>query len=107
MQDRIISVIGLGYVGLPVAVAFGLKRRTIGFDINSARIKELQQGHDRTGEVTRDDLKAADILFTDEFDELKQADFHIIAVPTPIDSANQPDLTLIFKASEMVGIDLL
>ena len=103
MQHRIISVIGLGYVGLPVAVAFGLKRRTIGFDINDQRINELKQGYDRTGEVTSVELQSADILFTDSIEELKQADFHIVAVPTPVDSANQPDLTPMFKASETVG----
>ena len=101
--DRIISIIGLGYVGLPVAVAFGKVRRTVGFDINKTRISELREGHDRTGEVTREDLLAADILFTDTFDELAEADFHIVAVPTPVDEANQPDLTLMFKASESVG----
>jgi len=100
---RTISVVGLGYVGLPVAVAFGKVRRTIGFDINRTRISELQAGHDRTGEVTAEELLSADILFTDEFDELALADFHIVAVPTPVDEANQPDLTLIYKASETVG----
>ena len=101
--ERIISVVGLGYVGLPVAVAFGKVRRTIGFDINPVRIRELQAGHDRTGEVTGEDLQAADILFTDQTDELRQADFHIVAVPTPVDEANQPDLSLMLKASETVG----
>lgn len=103
MNQRTVSVIGLGYVGLPVAVAFGLKRRTIGFDINSTRIEELKQGHDRTGEVTGSELKSADILFTNSIDELKLADFHIIAVPTPVDDAKQPDLTPMLKASETVG----
>jgi len=102
-SGRIISVIGLGYVGLPVAVAFGKVRRTVGFDINSVRIKELQSGHDRTGEVTTADLQAADILFTENLDELALADFHIVAVPTPVDEAHQPDLTLMFRASETVG----
>lgn len=105
-NDRIISVIGLGYVGLPVAVAFGKVRRTVGFDINSTRIKELRDGHDRTGEVAPEDLKAADILLTDTIAELKQADFHIVAVPTPIDDANQPDLKLMYRASETVGAAL-
>jgi len=102
-SDRIISVIGLGYVGLPVAVAFGKVRRTVGFDINRTRIKELQSGYDRTGEVTTADLQAADILFTEKLEELAQADFHIVAVPTPVDEAHQPDLTLMYKASETVG----
>ncbi len=101
--ERIISVIGLGYVGLPVAVAFGKVRRTVGFDINPLRISELQAGHDRTDEVTTEDLQGADILFTEKIEELAQADFHIVAVPTPVDEANQPDLTLMLKASETVG----
>lgn len=102
-NQRIISVIGLGYVGLPVAVAFGLKRRTIGFDINAGRIAELKQGHDRTGEVTGEELQSAEILFTNSIDELKLANFHIVAVPTPVDDANQPDLTPMLKASETVA----
>ena len=102
-SERIISVIGLGYVGLPVAVAFGKVRRTVGFDINHTRISELKAGYDRTGEVTGEDLRSADILFTEKTEELALADFHIVAVPTPVDEAKQPDLTLMFKASETVG----
>lgn len=101
--DKIVSVVGLGYVGLPVAVAFGKTRKTVGFDINPKRIEELKAGHDRTGEVTPEDLKTADILFTDKIEELRLADFHIVAVPTPVDDANQPDLTPMLKASETVG----
>lgn len=106
MSDRIVSVIGLGYVGLPVAVAFGKKRRTVGFDIYAPRIRELKDAFDRTGEVDSDELKTADILFTDSIEELKLADFHIVAVPTPVDEANQPDLTPMLKASETVGMAL-
>jgi len=102
-MERIISVVGLGYVGLPVAVAFGKCRKTVGFDINPTRIAELQAGHDRTGEVTADDLASADILFTARIDELALADFHIVAVPTPVDAANQPDLSPMLRASETVG----
>ncbi len=102
-SGRIISVIGLGYVGLPVAVAFGKVRRTIGFDINQMRIKELKSGYDRTGEVTAADLQSADILFTEKLEELAHADFHIVAVPTPVDEAHQPDLSLMYRASETVG----
>jgi UDP-N-acetyl-D-glucosamine/UDP-N-acetyl-D-galactosamine dehydrogenase len=105
-SNRIISVIGLGYVGLPVAVAFGKVRRTIGFDINRTRIAELRDGFDRTAEVTSEDLKAANILFTDSIEALKEANFHIVAVPTPIDDANQPDLRLMCLASETVGAAL-
>ncbi|GAW65990.1 GDP-mannose dehydrogenase [Geoanaerobacter pelophilus] len=101
--ERIVSVVGLGYVGLPVAVAFGKVRRTIGFDINRTRIKELREGHDRTAEVAAGDLAQADILFTDRIEDLRQANFHIVAVPTPIDEANQPDLSLVCLASETVG----
>ena len=101
--ERIVSVVGLGYVGLPVAVAFGKVRRTIGFDINGTRIKELREGYDRTAEVEPGDLTQADILFTDRVEDLAQANFHIVAVPTPIDEANQPDLSLVCRASETVG----
>jgi UDP-N-acetyl-D-galactosamine dehydrogenase len=101
--ERTISVIGLGYVGLPVAVAFGKVRQTIGFDISRQRILELREGIDRTGEVAGDELRSANILFSDNLDDLRRADFHIVAVPTPVDGANQPDLTLIYKASETVG----
>lgn len=101
--DRIVSVVGLGYVGLPVAVAFGKIRKTVGFDINARRIEELKAGHDRTGEVSSEDLNEADLLFTEKIEELRLADFHIVAVPTPVDEAKQPDLTPMLKASETVG----
>ena len=103
MDERIISVIGLGYVGLPVAVAFGKIRRTIGFDINTKRIAELLKGDDRTGEISATDLSQADIAFTTSIESLRQADFHIVAVPTPITEANQPDLTPMLRASETIG----
>ncbi len=102
-KKRTISVVGLGYVGLPVAVAFGKVQKTIGFDVNPVRIRELKEGCDRTGEVASAELKSANILFTDKIEELKLADFHIVAVPTPIDDANQPDLTCMFNASKTVG----
>jgi UDP-N-acetyl-D-galactosamine dehydrogenase len=102
-SKRIISVVGLGYVGLPVAVAFGKHARTIGFDINPRRVQALKDGHDHTGEVDDADLNAADILYTDKIEDLKLADFHIVAVPTPVDDAHQPDLTPVIKASETVG----
>ena len=86
-----------------MAVAFGKVRQTVGFDINPLRIEELRNGYDRTGEVTSEGLAAADILFTDQIDDLRKADFHIIAVPTPVDEAHVPDLGLVLKASETVG----
>jgi UDP-N-acetyl-D-glucosamine/UDP-N-acetyl-D-galactosamine dehydrogenase len=105
-MNRKISVVGLGYVGLPVAVAFGKSAKTIGFDINASRIEELKSGYDRTGEVDPEDLEVSDILFTDKIEELRLADFHIVAVPTPIDDAKQPDLTPMLKASRTVGLAL-
>lgn len=102
-SGRTISVVGLGYVGLPVAAAFGAVYRTVGFDVNPARIRELREGFDRTGEVSREELKRSAILFTDKVEELREADFHIVAVPTPIDDANQPDLSPLLSASETVG----
>jgi len=100
---RKISVVGLGYVGLPVAVAFGKHSETIGFDINESRLAELRQGHDRTNEVEDTDLAAANIVFTSDVTVLAKADFHIVAVPTPVDDAHQPDLTPVVKASETVA----
>ncbi len=102
-MNRKISVIGLGYVGLPVAVAFGKSHQVVGFDLNAARIEELKQGHDRTLEVEDKELKSADILFSCEPEDLKAADFHIVAVPTPINHANQPDLSPMLGASKTIG----
>ncbi|KIH71421.1 nucleotide sugar dehydrogenase [Salinicoccus roseus] len=102
-MNRNIAVVGLGYVGLPVAVAFGKQHEVIGFDINEARIKELKNGHDRTNEVEDKDLKKANIKFTSDKNDLRDSDFIIIAVPTPINKNNQPDLTHLLKASKTVG----
>jgi UDP-N-acetyl-D-glucosamine/UDP-N-acetyl-D-galactosamine dehydrogenase len=102
-MNRKVAVVGLGYVGLPVAVAFGLRAPIVGFDINATRIAELQRGHDRTGEVADTELRAAQVRYTDRIDELRAADFFIVAVPTPIDAANQPDLTPLIAASRTVG----
>ena len=98
-----ISVVGLGYVGLPVAVAFGKQDRVIGFDINEARIAELKGGQDFTREVDTEDLMAANIHFTSDPEDLREANFHIVAVPTPIDEAKQPDLGPLLSATETVG----
>lgn len=105
-MNREVSVIGLGYVGLPVAVAFGRQKQVVAFDINQKRIAELVQGNDNTREVTKKDLKASSLLFTDNPADIKKANFHIIAVPTPIDDANQPDLRPILSASKTVGEQL-
>jgi UDP-N-acetyl-D-galactosamine dehydrogenase len=103
-EKQIIAVIGLGYVGLPLAVEFGKKRRVIGFDINSNRIFELKNGYDRTFEIASKDLKAAKYLeFTNESAQLKVASTYVITVPTPIDLANRPDLGALISASKTVG----
>lgn len=99
-----IGIIGLGYVGLPLAVEFGKVYPTIGFDINPNRIDELKQGLDRTLEVSTDQLQAAKHLsFSTKLEDLQQANFYIVTVPTPIDKNNRPDLTPLIKASETVG----
>ena len=105
-MNRKIAVVGLGYVGLPVAVTFGKKHEVIGFDINDRRINELKENYDRTNEVTTEDLKETNINFTSKSEDLKAADFIIVAVPTPIDKNNKPDLTPLLKASETVGKEL-
>src|SRR6267154_2112379 len=99
-----IAVIGLGYVGLPLAVEFGKKYRTVGFDINPIRIKELKAGRDITLETTRAELKAARKLrFSAQIKEIKSCNVFIVTVPTPIDQYKRPDLTPLLEASETVG----
>lgn len=100
----VIAVIGLGYVGLPLAVEFAKKYKVIGFDINKKRIAELQQGIDNTLEVSEQGLKAATyIRFSHTIEELQEANTYIITVPTPIDKYKKPDLTPLIRASETVG----
>lgn len=103
MSPRTVSVIGLGYVGLPVAVAFGRIRRVVAFDINEARIDELRRGLDRTGEVDPDDLARADLHLTSDPADLAAADVHILTVPTPVTEGRLPDLTPLRAASRTVG----
>jgi UDP-N-acetyl-D-galactosamine dehydrogenase len=104
IQDVKLAVIGLGYVGLPLAVEFGKKRPVIGFDINTRRIQELQGGHDHTLEVDDQELAgAAELSFTSDAAQLAQANVYIVTVPTPIDEYKQPDLTPLIKASETIG----
>ncbi len=106
MEPRKISVTGLGYVGLPVAVAFGAIQPVIAFDINPKRIAQLKKGIDHTGEVSVEKLKTPYLHFTNDSSELKQADFHIITVPTPINAARQPDLSCLMNASHTIGSQL-
>ncbi len=115
LETCTVAVIGLGYVGLPLAVEFAkpqacartgapLRRRVIGFDINSQRLEELRVGHDRTNETSAAELQAAELLeFTSDSADLAQADVFVVTVPTPIDSAKRPDLTPLEKASAAVG----
>jgi len=101
---KTIAVIGLGYVGLPLAVEFGKARPVIGFDINASRIDALRLGHDATLEVANDELATADQLaFTSDPADLAAASIYIVTVPTPIDAHKRPDLTPLLKASEMLG----
>ena len=104
LSDKKIAVIGLGYVGLPLAVEFAKQRRVIGFDINSRRVQELQQGQDHTLECSAKELaEGKHLTYSCEMEELKQAQIYIVTVPTPVDLANRPDMTPLVKASETVG----
>ena len=106
-EHKKIAIIGLGYVGLPLAVEFGKARSTLGFDINTSRIEELREGKDNTLEVSKEDLKGASHLgFSCDADDLDNCKIFIVTVPTPIDDVNRPDLTPIIKASEMVARSL-
>lgn len=103
MSERI-AVIGLGYVGLPVAVAFARKfPHTIGFDINATRVQELADGHDRTDEVEDAALQASSLRVTDNAEDIADATFYVVTVPTPIDGDRRPDLTPIISASRTIG----
>lgn len=101
---RTVAVVGLGYVGLPLAVEFGKQYQTVGFDRSKSRIGELARQHDRTGELSRGDIAAAEFLrATDDPVALKEADFIVVAVPTPVDDARRPDFGPLLAASETVG----
>jgi len=106
IEDKtvVLALLGLGYVGLPLAVEFGKKYKVIGFDINEKRVDELRSGKDRTLEVNTEELSEAKKLsFTTKLDELKKANVFIVTVPTPVDDFKVPDLTSVLKASETVG----
>ena len=104
LNDAPIAVIGLGYVGLPLAVEFGKKRKVVGFDINIDRIAELRAGKDNTLEVDAAEMaEAAHLSFTDQLDDLAECTTFIVTVPTPIDEHKRPDLTPLLKASETIG----
>ncbi|EGR0693765.1 Vi polysaccharide biosynthesis UDP-N-acetylglucosamine C-6 dehydrogenase TviB [Vibrio parahaemolyticus] len=104
INNTTVGIIGLGYVGLPLAVEFGKQRDTIGFDINQLRVDELKGGHDSTFECTDIELKEATKLkYTTSLEELKECNVFIVTVPTPIDEHKQPDLTPLIRASEVLG----
>ena len=100
VSNKRISIIGLGYVGLPLATAFAKKYRVVGYDIDKSRIKELKKGKDRTKEITQVKLlKNKNLIFTNDFYDMKDSDFFILTVPTPITKNNKPDLSIIKKAA--------
>lgn len=103
LKEKTIAIVGLGYVGMPLLHAFAKQYKTIGYDINSLRVKELQNGIDRTLELSSEQLGEIDVLYTTEINDLKNADIFIVTVPTPIDSKNKPDLTPLIKSSRAIG----
>ena len=104
MKIKKIAIIGLGYVGLPLAIEFGKKREVIGFDINKDRIAQLEKGIEPTLEITKQELKGAVYLsYTTNLDDIKDCSIFIVAIPTPIDKHKRPDLTSLEKSSETVG----
>ena len=98
-----ICIIGLGYVGLPLAIAVARDHRTLGFDIDQTRIRELRDGHDRTNEVESDRLAASNLIYSDQEADIAGFDIYIITVPTPVDEDNNPDLAYVLSASDLVG----
>lgn len=104
LNNQKIAVIGLGYVGLPLAVEFGKHRDVLGFDINAARVAELQAGRDSTLEVSAEELqRASQLRYSTNLEDLRSCGVFIVTVPTPVDQANRPDMTPLVKASETVG----
>lgn len=102
-KEAPVAVIGLGYVGLPIALAFAKKIKVIGFDINAQRVEMMKKGIDPSQELSKKEFANSDILFTSKLEDLKKAKFFIVAVPTPIDEHNKPDLTPLIGASTTVG----
>src|SRR5690606_18943466 len=102
--DIRIAIVGLGYVGLPLAVEFGKRHGTLGFDILPARVEELRRGEDRTLEVSSEELaQAVRLRYSHDEQDLRDCNIFIVTVPTPIDTAKRPDLTPLQKASEVIG----
>lgn len=110
LNDKKIAIIGLGYVGLPLAIEFGKEFKTFGFDINNVRTKQLQNGFDITLEANLDDLKKVNdsaigngLFFTTDVEKIKDCNIYIVTVPTPIDQFKAPDLKPLLKATEMIA----
>jgi len=106
MENKIICVVGLGYVGLPLAVEFSKFFKVIGFDINKRKIENLREGIDENGEIEKDKLMSSNLFYTDNPKDIKKANFIIVCVPTPVNNAKKPDLSYLKKASEIVGKNL-
>ena len=105
-MNKKICIIGLGYVGLPLAHAFSKKYEVVGFDINEPRVEELRSGYDRTLELTDDEVKESitnGMVYSTNMDDIKDCNVYIVTVPTPIDSSNRPDLTPLIKSSQTIG----
>ena len=98
-----IVVFGLGYVGLPLAVALARKFEVVGFDVDAERIAQLRSGHDRTREVDGEELKKTSLAFTDSSEDCRAADIYIVTVPTPVDGDNRPDLGAVLAATRMIA----
>ena len=105
-KEATLAVIGLGYVGLPIALAFARHIRVIGFDIHAGRVEQMKQGIDPSEELEKSAFDGCDISFTADPEDLKAAQFFVVAVPTPINATNQPDLTPLISASKTVGLAL-
>ena len=104
--EKKIAVVGLGYVGLPLAAAFGRQAKVIGLDISERKVDELRRGYDATGELTAEDLAATRIDYTLDPSRLREASFVIVTVPTPIDEHKKPDLRPVEAASKTIGRNL-
>lgn len=102
-KEKVLAVVGLGYVGLPIALLFAKKIRVIGFDINAGRVEKMKNHIDPSGELTKENFENCDISFTSNLEDLRAASFYVVAVPTPIDHHNHPDLTPVISASGFVA----
>ena len=104
-QNTKIGVIGLGYVGLPLAVEFGKKFKVVAFDKDQERMKQISQGNDRTGQLEKEEIELSDnLVLTDDPKFLDDCSVYIVTVPTPVDQDNEPDFSSLEKASEMIGM---